>query len=233
MTEYEILVLPQPWIQKSPCAAGILAEIINKGYDKARYKYGLVTARRIEDGPQPDFMNLTSDGVLLLLLGSKEKFEKLRKGGYKRLFVPSRDVDDCLDFDIPSGLVEEFGPLNGETVKVERESFSKDHANRVLATIAFKPHKNGVELTGYTSFLKGIAPAFLDFAIVNVLLPMSPSCEAVYASIIEEHSLVPYYEKFCQFQQTGERNFFEHGTLPIPTNGDYHMVVLRRSIKVS
>lgn len=252
MKGYDVIVLPKSWFFEDlhDHKFDSLARIINTAYDKPKDKYGIIKTQRIKY-PQKLADDLQyskeKDAVLLLLLGLKEKFSEL---------------DFHRDFQktpfLPLEMMNHFGAILDDNANViyadSTYSIDKDVEGRVLTTVGFKTYSSEskpefsaeFEITAFTSFLKGIAPKFfeflVDFCFKNArlsLIPPHTSSVSLYAVVIRDHDLVPYYTKFCGFETFGMPDMLVScGGVDSPLEGgieasrDFHLAFLRRTIKL-
>lgn len=231
---YEVLILSESWFfdLQGPDHFKVFTEIINKGYSKARDRYKIVASPRI---CSPDefltdlHLQKNHNVTSAILLGSKEVWESIeRRTGFRRTFNSDISSDTCsYDSDVPSHVLEEFGPLTLDNVKFTKignsEPLDALIKDRVLATAviqALDEYKVGFteeelcipqfELTGFCAFGRQVGAKFLDFTIElfigNRKSPFSIDQELkkslLCCTVIKEHKLVQYYTSKCQFRQT-------------------------------
>lgn len=192
---YELLILPKLWLFAGGANKyDTLTGVVNKAYAKCRFRYNIIQSPRIKS---PDMflndmlLNEEKDVVLMVLLGSKEKFDAIEKNhGYQRKFNSSLDpIDQVFDSDIPAEYASYFEQLTPDTdVKYIYAGpdyvVDQDVSSRVLATMGFKsyaeygdytenkvtlldPITKHYELTLFTSFMKGAASGLLEHVLTN------------------------------------------------------------------
>lgn len=146
---YDLIILRSDWLftDPDPVKYETLTYLINKAYSKPMAKYGIIRSNRIKSpksflqclGLSPE-----KEPVIVLLLGSSDGFEKLeREHGFDRKFKSDVwPLSQCNDSDLPPHLVDEFGPLVPEFVRVHNlephEALDSTIINRCLATLGFK-----------------------------------------------------------------------------------------------
>ncbi|KAK6456196.1 uncharacterized protein RJT20DRAFT_128021 [Scheffersomyces xylosifermentans] len=208
---YELIILPKEWFfSKENVAERFegLTNLINKSYDKSRFKFGIIESRRIR-APTAllDDLLLTDahDINFYILLGPKSTFDILKKKGESIRDFSSEptNLSECYDCDIPDSQVPLF-PLENISDNVTVSIASKDFVlethflDRVLATIGIRsyhhfteknPEKAEVkdlELTAFTSYMRKTGPKFLDLVIKRCLL------EEKYFSLFSDRPLSHY-----------------------------------------
>ncbi|KAG7192473.1 uncharacterized protein KQ657_001874 [Scheffersomyces spartinae] len=166
-----------------------IQRLINRSYDKPRYKYGIITTSRIKS-PQLFLKDFGLDGTdygfcLFVLLGPKETFDKLqRDDGYFRDFETPATPGTIYDCDIKKeyeGLFQ-FDPLSLKptvTVADNNTVLKGLLLSRVLGCVGFKSsgyeyHPNDdacirLDLTAFTSYLRGNGPRMIDLVLCNIL----------------------------------------------------------------
>lgn len=166
-----------------------LTERLNTGYDKVKLKYGVILSTRIKN--EAAFVND---------LGIKSS------GSFLWLLIARKDHD-------PSKTIEFL--QNGSFIRKEADgnlSFEELEQKQILGTIGVKPRlekdsgKLGWEITGFTSFLKGVGKFLLEN--LETLAVKEGVLDFLFASVIQEHELVPYYAKYG-FEPTGVVHLLE------------------------
>lgn len=235
---FEVLVIPYSWIHSSrPNSKFIgLRQLINRSYDKPRYKFGIIQTPRIKT--VDSLLNDLSIGIddeicIYLLLGSQTIFDKLETyHGYIRDFSKeATNVEESFQCDIPADFYHFFNldRLDSEvSVQVVDDDFELDHnvLRRVIASVGMRsfhgesdPKSKDFELTSFTSFMRNTAPRFLEYVINECLLDPERfgllsrkgnlhdfESITLHADVIEEHNLVPYYVQNCGFEKSNKQS---------------------------
>lgn len=224
---FELIVLKKEWFlyhESSSDSLKYLTGLMNKGYDKARIKYGVIKSYRVKNtGSFLDDFQIrdTEDFALLLLLGPEEIFRDLKdKDNFSRDFLrTSQDLGDMYNCDIPDKYSKLFNVnLNDLKVNVVNPDYEVDESvvGRVLNTAGLKKYsQNGkfteeLELTAFTSFSRGSGPKMLNL-IIDILrnrntnpifteLPTQNAKIKLHAEVITQHNLVDYYTRKCDFE---------------------------------
>lgn len=262
----EVLVLPSQWLFSPGQDFTILTSIINKGYSKVILNYDYIKNTRLS-GPESfleDFqMKPDMYACFMLLLGLQNAFNALEKDhGYTRDFNCEVYPLSC-DSDIQAEYSPYFGLYKDAELIIADADFvlTKDIANRVLASLAYKSFHEGCihadelvagddpgaveyEITAFTSFLKGAAPQLLEYSIEKFVADRdTPHFDhahkkrcILHAVVIREHNLVDYYKKHCDFHR-GEKDdevvLSAHATLSFTAAAkDFHLAFLRREVLV-
>lgn len=232
----EFLVLSRKWLSEpyGPKYDKFL-KIINKGYSKAMFKYGIIKTPRIKTSMSmlDNFrVHENDDFCILLLLGPEKQFEKLGLNhNYSRKFeTPSDSWERSIDCDIPDEYLPQLSFNVDSDVKVtyynSDEELTPSQVNRVLGSVGFKSYDGDlrssnlsikdIEITAFTSFMKRSAPTMLEMAIKhflkreNELVADFTSLESIvlHADCIKEHNLVPYYVNCCSFKPSKKEDTF-------------------------
>lgn len=159
---------------------GLLTDVINRGYDINK-QFKVIESSRIKNSSvfMEDMGLYKKESFMLMLLSdgplSDEELARGLKGD-----VPIEEV--ALDYD-PTGINTEY----------------------VYGTIGAKEHFDaegkGWELTGVVSFKKGVG-SFLIRVITAIA--KAEGKDHLFGSVIVEHNLIKYYERFG-FVQVGEQ----------------------------
>lgn len=148
-----------------------LVQIINKGYDKPRYKYNVIKTARIKYSLGLDLEIEDKKGTFLGICLHPTLGWTKNDGMYTSSDIDCEYIDDN-SFDI-----------------------TDDMFKQVIGSVGVKPHgTDGMELTALTSFYPKIGPALVS-AIETYIESMIPACRKLYAHVITDHELVPFYEK--------------------------------------
>ncbi|RLV94343.1 hypothetical protein JA1_001857 [Spathaspora sp. JA1] len=212
-----------------------LRSLINRSYDKPRYKYGIITCPRIRrvDSFLDDLAIDAKDEICLyLLLGSKRTFDELKKeDGYIRDFShEASKYEDCFHCDIPEQYLSLFDleKLDSKVnVSVVNDDFELDNdiISRVIASAGVKSFhgksKRNVkefDLTCFTSYMRKAGQVFLEFVIQHCLLDKSRfellsrkgklsdfSSIVLHGEVIKEHDLIRYYVNNCSFTESDKQ----------------------------
>lgn len=203
-----------------------LKKVINKSYNKARFKYGIIKTPRINSKVSIyDNFRVQGDSEIsiLLLLGAEEQFKKFREeDNYFRAFEPSFSWEEANDCNIPEKYLSQLVFNENTPVKLTyydlNEPFTAEQANRIIGSVGFKSYKGAeadsstreLEVTAFTSFMRRSAPTMLELAIKHYLkLEGGPHKDlhgeyekvVLHAEVIKEHNLVQYYVNACSFEQ--------------------------------
>lgn len=232
----EFLVLSREWLS-GPYEPkyDIFLKIINKGYSKAVFKYGIIKTPRIKTSMSllDNFrVHGDDDFCILLLLGPEKQFEQLRSDhNYSRTFeTPCESWESSTDCDLPNEYLSQLSFNIDSEVKITHynsdEELTPSQVNRVLGSVGFKsydgdlrssiPSIKDVEVTAFTSFMKRSAPTMLELAIKHFLKQeykliadlSSVKSMVLHADCIKEHNLVPYYVNCCSFKPSQKEDTF-------------------------
>lgn len=232
---YELLVLPTQWIfNADPESLQNLTVLINRAYNKIKFKYDIIIIDRVEDHTtfaRDFFLQPGANMYVYLLLGPKETFDELRAEGYSRNFsVPFESLthEECFASDIPEKYVSFFEFTKDLDLKINVAAndykLTKDDLNRTLATLGIKgvkeepPTQKNLEITAYTSYLKHAGKKLLDIVIERCFLdpelfknhsdlPLSSFEKIVIvADYIKEHNLERFYT-IAGFKQSARDNY--------------------------
>lgn len=216
---YGVILLPVKILWNSTDAVrGCLYEVINRGYDKARYKYQIILTPRISSlemffsdlGFQVD-----SDRCFLYLLSRKEELPYLVADFYDTFEKICLPAVDGITFYQPC---------------VEHLSSAFD-ASRILAIIGYKPaSETTFEITGFTSLAKNCGALLANNSLLHLKEHFSP--EKLVAHVVVDHELVGYYENVLGFREIGRflfdvdgRRSFEQG---IKVSRNFHIAKLEK-----
>lgn len=244
--EFELVVFTKSWLlshgDDHDKMSGI-RKLINRSYDKPRYKFGIITTSRVK-APQTfleDFGLLGSKYgfCLFVLLGPKDTFDKLNQQyGYFRNFGEAATPQTIFDNDIKSEYEDLFNfdalELKPKVILADSSTSVDDlFLSRVLGCVGFKTSQQEtkdsiqLDLTAFTSFLRGSGPKLIDLVLLNVLedpknfsflkdqgmIDEDIKKYNILADCITEHNLVDFYVKRCGFSLTGEEDLLiEVGT---------------------
>lgn len=163
-------------------------EVINRGYDIPRFKYGIILSSRLKSvnhlfsdlgfdkNEENCFMYLLVKDVDLALPNFHHSFRKIEEVSTDHLPVYYSPKFDAIDT-----------PLD---------------ISRVLATIAYKPNGNDrYEITAFTSSAKGCGIKLYNYSILHMQAQTHLSCKRLLAHVVMEHDLVGYYEKKLGFKE--------------------------------
>ncbi|CAK9438379.1 uncharacterized protein LODBEIA_P26030 [Lodderomyces beijingensis] len=235
---FEVVLLPRTWFRSSsptlPQSLENLTKLINKSYDKPRLKYDVIQSPRITS-PQNFFKDLAvapnDDICFFLLLGDRNTFASLVvQAGFKRDFDDT-NVATSYSCDIPQQYRHYFDweTLQDAKVTVAQTNwqFSGEMLSRCLGSLAFRSYHGPpvahvakracqLELTAFTSYIKGGAPMFMNFVIDKILtdpvyFPLVSSAQrelakcdkiVLHGDCIIEHDLLPYYTEVLEFVES-------------------------------
>jgi len=171
----------------------LLTRVINRGYDKPRYKYNIILTPRIQDGLIQDFVIDDNDNAIFALC--------VIPASSRNIQVEEKDDKNA----VTKKLIRNYpiGNLNLEGLQVETnvtqlltDSSLKTLEGRILGTVCLKNYssdKHGLEITGFTSFYPKLSPQLLKF--VKIYSYEQLKAQKLWVEVIQEHDLVPYYEK--------------------------------------
>ncbi|ABN67428.2 predicted protein [Scheffersomyces stipitis CBS 6054] len=227
---YELLVLNNHWFfnpDEDKSRFKGLFQLLNKSYDKARFKFGIIKSTRIKK-PESALADLSitpdRDVFLTILLGPEDSFSKLKqRDDYERNFsVPSMSLSDSFDCDIPNEYLSHF-PIDDIEKDLKVTVASPDTniesiLGRALGTVGVRsiPDTSDksikhLELTAFTSLRRNLGPNLLDVLINSCLLNDDMfsrllndrldqfSTIRLHLDCIREHGLVEYYSSTCKF----------------------------------
>lgn len=219
---YSIIILPINIIRNSTnVLKESIFELINRGYDKPRFRYNIILTPRIKSvdvlfsdlGFQED-----EDKCIIYLLVTDRERSKL---------VPN--FDECFE--------KTSDCCNSHAVTFYKPRGEKLHhpltIGHVLATIGYKPvEEDTFEITAFTSFAKGCGKLLANYSILD--LQKRFHLLKLRANVIVEHDLVGYYETVLGFEEIDRFRFdlehsagFESG---IETSTDFHIATLEKVI---
>ncbi|KAK6463252.1 hypothetical protein DFJ63DRAFT_111424 [Scheffersomyces coipomensis] len=187
---FELLALRKDWFyhhEEQELRFAGLMKIINKAYDKARFKYGIIETTRIKypNAIPADLQLSTVDGfALFILLGPEKAFQELKeKHNYTRDFsTVSSNLEQSFNCDIPEQYLSSFdlNNLNDVKITIVDNDFELDDktTNRVLGSAGFRIYAHGnkddsildLELTAFTSYMRKLGPKILNLIIDKCLL---------------------------------------------------------------
>lgn len=257
---YELLIITKEWLHQSssPKKFDDLTSIINKSYSKPMKKFGIIESPRISTPNEfLEDLRLTpgNDAFLVVLLGTKSHFDLIEKEtGWKRHFDKDiRPLSGCYNSDIPNGHLSYFDSLSlrtivKKTIATPGHDLDEDITDRVLASVGYNYHSERpsesarvYEVTAFTSFLRGMGTQLINYTLDNFL--QDPNCQylgankvskrIIRAVVIEEHLLVPYYEKLG-FKLTGEKEKMSQkgfGEAGLRCSEDFHWTILEKQIE--
>jgi hypothetical protein len=222
---FELIGIPVTWFKSDNReSVAKLTRVINKSYDKVRFKYGRVGSQRIRS--HVTFLadlgiDSTRPFVIFLFLGPADVFELARTEGFKRDFSESFSVEDAFDCDVVDSYATQLNDRESTIdTKFVRDDFAitADITNRILGTIGFKKYgissdSQDFELTTFTSFLRSSGPKIFHYIAgtffaaggnpkFDELLQIHRSSRAevrLHATIIKDHNLIPFYTNKCGF----------------------------------
>ncbi|KAH3663853.1 hypothetical protein OGAPHI_005256 [Ogataea philodendri] len=164
----------------------VLIRVINRGYNKPRFRYGVIDTPRIKNSVLRDLSILeVENSYLALFLAPKTELtvvEDQDAQSLTRMFV---NEWDSLEFD---------GTYSDQLDSDGLEA-------RIVGTVGVKKTGSEYELTALTSFYPKLSTTLLDF--------MHGFCKRLGApktvvDVIYEHELVDFYEKhgYCTTKRT-------------------------------
>ena len=254
----ELIILPRCWFfEGSPTKFAPLQKLINKSYDKNRYKYDIIKSLRIKTPTSllSDLCFTNDDEIsIFMLLGPQDKFEKC-SSSFVRDFAESSNLQDSFNCDIPQHLLDEFDfdESSELTVSIANPEFQLDNKDlaRILGTVGIRsyhskektePTIKELELTAFTSFMRNLGPKLLDLVVNKYLLDLYSQYDTIllHADVIREHNLVEYYSQKCGFNQEDREDvlikslgnftgneFLEKG---IVSSKDFHIAFICKEI---
>lgn len=257
----ELIILPKCWFfEGSPTKFAPLQKLINKSYDKPRYKYDIIKSSRIKTPTSllSDLCVTNDDEIsIFMLLGPEDKFEK-SSSSFVRDFAASLNLQDSFNCDIPQHLLDDFDfdESSELTVSIAEPDFQLDNKvlARILGTIGIRsyhskeksePTIKELELTAFTSFMRNLGPKLLDLVVNKYLLDSYSQYDKIllHADVIREHNLVEYYSQKCGFKQEDrddvlietQDNFAGNGFLEkgVVSSQDFHIAFICKEICVS
>ncbi|KAG7817361.1 hypothetical protein KL928_004096 [Ogataea angusta] len=160
-----------------PSLESALIDVINRGYDKPRYRYGVIDTPRIKHSLLRD-LNIKDpeQSYLALFLAPKSDL--------------SIEKDDSAA-EATSKFISKF-PEVSFSAHVSQLDDYLDIESRILGTVGVKKIDRGHELTAFTSFYPQLSGKMMDF-IHEVGRKIGS--KTIVADVIAEHNLVEFYEK--------------------------------------
>lgn len=224
---YSVIILPVTVLaQSSNATKSSILEVINRGYDKPRFKYQIILNPRIK-----------SIDVFFSDLGFDKDQEECS------LYLLVKDKDELIpNFDdlFETLNVKEanyIGTTSYYYPKVDKlvEPFS---TSNLLATIGYKPTDKGIfEITGFTSFAKGCGVNLFNYSVAHIQREFY--VRKLLANVVLEHDLVEYYERKLGFKET-DRVLFKKGDKSsagfennIEVSKDFHIARLEKLLPLS
>lgn len=242
---FELIGLTNSWFAEADLSQlEILARVINKSYDKARHKFGIIGSTRVKTPSTflTDFnISANKPFVLFLFLGPESIFREFAQDGYVRDFLKeSSSVEDAFDCDIAESCLQRlsFASDDVKLLMVSDTSYkiSKEQESRILGTIGFKfidDSQNSykeLELTAFTSFMRQLGPKLFNTVAEKVFTSSNAGFDnlfhidrshvnrfRIHSLVIREHDLVRYYTTKCQFVPSDKEDMF----LEIDEHGYY------------
>lgn len=218
---FNIVALPLEILANS-CQQVIhgLFTVVNKGYDKPRFKYNVILSPRIKNAD-----------VFFTDLGFEENLQECV------LFLAVLDCEKLMPgfHDIFAKLKIDYDDNNWFVPKVRKIDQTFNTAS-ILGTIAFKPYPSTLksfEITGFTSFERGVGKVLLS-ASTNYY-QKELLAEQIVAKVIVEHELIEYYTSIHGFIEV-ERTLIKKGEQKsgledgIITSGDFHLATLVKNL---
>ncbi|ODV97753.1 hypothetical protein PACTADRAFT_185977 [Pachysolen tannophilus NRRL Y-2460] len=183
----------------------LLVDIINKGYDKPRYKYNVIKSSRIKHSLEQDLgIENQAEFMICLCVHTDKQWMNYKnsKTGYKLIKPEDIEVEhiDILDY------------FEVEELK-----------DRVIGSIALKPYKDDndmslcMEITALTSFYPKMGKCLIE-KIESYYVPLG-KINKLYAHVIVNHDLVQFYEKLG-FIVIGTSNIEVDPVTGLLVNGD-------------
>ncbi|GME84801.1 unnamed protein product [Ambrosiozyma monospora] len=236
-----------------------LISIINRGYNKPRFKYGVIdTARVKEDGGSllKDFQideEIIDDTWFCLALatgtengnGDEIKFDSSDSGSQltKKLIqkypigsLNFQNLTNTTSTSIIAKSTQLLQQILSSTTPQELEF-------QILGTIAIKPHSPTTSqtyaITAFTSFYPSVSS--LLFTHITQFAKQQLHVEKFWIDVIEEHDLVGFYEKLgfvfiervtCKVDPVTKALVGEDGGLEggIRANCDFHLVLMYKDL---
>ncbi|CAH2350241.1 hypothetical protein CLIB1423_01S05666 [[Candida] railenensis] len=230
---FELVGIPNTWFSTADEESlRILTRIINKSYDKPRFKFGVIGSSRVKS-PQTfpsDFeISHKKPFVLYLLLGPADRVKSTLSGVPRDFSVISQNITEAYDSDIPARFVDDlsFDKHSDFSISIVGDDYriTNDILERVIGTVGFKEyvstgseHVKELELTSFTSFLKNSGPHLLEVVIEKVLLRRTEFDKLfgidrnklksfkINGVVIKEHGLVKYYTSKCGFIEAAKED---------------------------
>lgn len=175
-----------------PAHVAFLTAILNYGYNKPRFHYGVITTPRIKQFPGECLLMKPGSGAFLVVLLADELPERPP-------FAQSTSASNTAAWDVPGTYV----PPAEQTIQFATAEPVDHLLPRVLGSIGFKPAGDGVaEITGFTLCQKGVGRYLLtelDAWVANGTVErfgLTSPVRTILLVVIQEHDLVPYYSKF-------------------------------------
>ncbi|KAG7691908.1 hypothetical protein KL933_002293 [Ogataea haglerorum] len=160
-----------------PPLESALIDVINRGYNKPRYRYGVIDTPRIKHS-------------LLRDLNIKDPEQS-----YLALFLaPKSDTlieRDDTAAEATNKFISKFPEMSFPTRVSQLDDYS-DVESRILGTVGIRKIDRGHELTAFTSFYPQLSGKMMDF-IHGV--GKNVGSKTIVADVIAEHNLVEFYEK--------------------------------------
>lgn len=251
----ELVILPKDWFfQGDNSRFAPLQKLINKSYDKARYKFDIIRSSRIKTPTSllTDLCVTKDDEInLFMFLGPVEKF----KEEFIRDFSASKNLQEAFSCDIPESLLKEFEFDETDLkISIADPEFVIDDSilSRILGTVGLRSYHEEkisdsikeLELTAFTSFMRITGPKLLDIVISRFLVERYSLYHKIllHADVIREHRLVEYYSQKCGFKQESKEDVLIEAAETFAGNGylekgivasqDFHIAFISREIDV-
>ncbi|CCH41289.1 Sporulation protein [Wickerhamomyces ciferrii] len=219
-----LLQIPGTVLQESPNShesIKFLTKVLNTGYDVVKHKFNVITSTRIKN-----------ENIFIEDLGIQAK------GSFILLLIRESDEDSTKILKDLSN-----GDIN-HVIADNTLSFNNIEESQILGTIAAKAkHLDtsfGWEITGFTSFVKGVGKFLINQLEIKARQTTEPKVDSLFASVIVEHQLIPYYTQFG-FIEIGEKVLLridENGKVKgealedgIYATRDFHVGLLKKTIE--
>ncbi|QPG73638.1 hypothetical protein FOA43_000950 [Brettanomyces nanus] len=211
--------------------------VINRGYDKPRFKYGVILTPRVKHDLSKDFLIEAAEEAFLAICLSPQTDH----------LNPIRNTDD--GSTATKKLLESYslGSLDftemeySDDLDLVFEAYRKNELqSRILGTICVKNYqglKDEKEVTGFTSFYPGLSAKLMEFMACYCKDQLRVA--KLWVDIIEEHNLKEYYEKLGFFfisRETCHVDPITHNMLGksledgIKASRDFHVALMERDL---
>ncbi|VEU22506.1 DEKNAAC103713 [Brettanomyces naardenensis] len=214
-----------------------LTTVLNRGYNKPRVKYGVLLTPRIKYGIVKDFDLKAVDDAQFAICLAPQSSDIVK--------VDSADDSTATTSKIirsfPLGSLDLSNIDTSESLETVFKAFEDGTLqSRILGTICvkkFRDLESELEITGLTSFYPGLSPKLMDF--MEVYSKNKLKTKTLWVDAIEEHDLLPYYEKLgflfvsrvtCKIDP--ETRLVKGSTLEdgILAAKDFHVILMKKDI---
>ncbi|ODV85555.1 hypothetical protein CANARDRAFT_28331 [[Candida] arabinofermentans NRRL YB-2248] len=175
-----------------------LISILNRGYNKPRYKYGLILSPRMKHSLLQDLIITDPDNsyITLCLAPKTDDNSPLISSNIDASTLTSKLIEQ---YPIGTLSFENINLINGLQVHDKLEELKSDNnlEFRVLGTIGLKKYNNKLdefEVTAFTSFYPKVAKLLMS--VTDSFAKNNLKANYLWVDVIVQHDLVEYYQQY-------------------------------------